>query len=588
MSSFHRPSALRPRALFAATLLASLVGGCALDAAPPESTGQAEGAITSVSIASLPKRLRRIAAQFVIDAAADGSAPGWAGATLSTTAIAFESLAAPGMTGYYEITTSKGGCVVVSTGAHDTPIVLAREEGACPAALLKSQAALAGKTIARFVLMGPSSFAAEDASGALVAQVGDLPLKKSGYDLARLDTTAAIRKTVSRPVATSTAADGTEVVARVTTETGPTHPTAPKVAPYASWSELKADAKRPDGPGYDLEQLRRLGARRWAKIGAGGESTAKLVPGERYRIAALSTSAKVSLSGSGAAGVVAKAPTTGGEPYVDLTIPSGAIAGATLTVTLIHADGSRESLPLAIAAARACSPQWRQSVVGRGWSDQPNYEQFTIAGGCLVGCGPVAWGMMLAWGDVAAQGLGPFRGRWNLLPGSVAPLQMFSDLNADGRVVEEDRNGDGVPDEISRPVHGMISSLHEDLETSCFLNVGGRQSYTYPWNMDQVDDYLDRVGTRATARTWSSDWSVIGCPTCTDESLVGVAVDTIKFDHTPAIIGYGSHYALAYAVRERCVDGETETDYRLNQGWGKGHGDWIDAERTWWVGTLTP
>jgi len=35
--------------------------------------------------------------------------------------------------------------------------------------------------------------------------------------------------------------------------------------------------------------------------------------------------------------------------------------------------------------------------------DQPAYNQFTWSG-CAVGCGPIAWAILFAWGDRQAAG----------------------------------------------------------------------------------------------------------------------------------------------------------------------------------------
>jgi hypothetical protein len=204
---------------------------------------------------------------------------------------------------------------------------------------------------------------------------------------------------------------------------------------------------------------------------------------------------------------------------------------------------------------------------------QPSYGQYQY-GGCLVGCGPVAWAMLFGWADrQAANGNAYWAPRWGIYrvnggkgANAVAPLDQDAGIR---NVIEE--------------IRGQVG-------TFCV----GSNGATWPWNMDGAQKYLN-PRTGAYIRTNYNDFGF------TEGRLMAYARDSIRYRATPAVIGTGwlQHYPVAYgyAVLKRTVKWcflwhcWYETTYHrwfyVNQGnWGSGNG-WVSAD-TWFAGEIYP
>lgn len=206
-------------------------------------------------------------------------------------------------------------------------------------------------------------------------------------------------------------------------------------------------------------------------------------------------------------------------------------------------------------------------------SAQPDYHQFQY-GGCLVGCGGVAWAMLFGWGDRQAHtGNSYWAGRTGLY------------LQNGGR------SGHAVaPLTQDAGVRNMIIEIRNDIGTWCAFGNGA----TNPWDMWKARNYL----SGRTATTLTTHYNVFGIH---DDGLRVRARNSIRDRKTPAIIGTGwlTHYPLAYgyAWQTRTIRkcfifcwNETVTDrwFYVNQGWsGTGADGWV-ATGTWFAGEIYP
>lgn len=205
--------------------------------------------------------------------------------------------------------------------------------------------------------------------------------------------------------------------------------------------------------------------------------------------------------------------------------------------------------------------------------DQPRYNQFDFQG-CKVGCGPVAWTMLLCWADrQAALGNTYWAPRTGLYR------------------VDGGRGADDVaPIAETSGVDNVIREIHGEVGTFCIFGSGA----TFPWDMPGVWQYINgRSYTRVRC-----DWDSLGIH---EDGLRDLAISSIRDRHTPAVIGIGwlSHYPLAwgYAWQTRTIrrcfifcwdDVVTDRWFYVNEGWGQGGaGQWVEAS-TWFAGQIFP
>ncbi len=209
------------------------------------------------------------------------------------------------------------------------------------------------------------------------------------------------------------------------------------------------------------------------------------------------------------------------------------------------------------------------------YSEQPRYRQFNY-NDCLVGCGPVAWGILFGWADrQAEEGNSYWSPRWGI----------YRENGGNGANVK-------APLQMNEGVRNMISEINDHVDTWCvpFSN----SAATYPWKMDRARKYLSgRTGT-----SLRTAYSRIG--RSKSECRIN-ARNSIRNRKTPVVIGTGwlKHYPVAYgyAWRSRVVRrgvgpfSWTKTVYdrwfRVNQGWGQNSGEWVEAS-TWFAGEIFP
>jgi hypothetical protein len=193
---------------------------------------------------------------------------------------------------------------------------------------------------------------------------------------------------------------------------------------------------------------------------------------------------------------------------------------------------------------------WQYWWATGGHGSQTSYNQFQHAG-CAVGCGPVAWAMLIGWADrQAATGNSYWAPRWGLYrqnggtgADAVAPLAM----------------DDGIRT-IIREIHGHVGT---------FCSFG--QGATTPWGMPEVWRYLQpRTGAWA-----SCHWNSVGVA---ENRLRNYVRDSIVQRATPAIVG-----CFVFCWDETVYD----RSFYVNQGWGGSGNEWVSAS-TWFSGRLFP
>ncbi len=216
---------------------------------------------------------------------------------------------------------------------------------------------------------------------------------------------------------------------------------------------------------------------------------------------------------------------------------------------------------------------WTYFWAGTG-GDQPRYNQFD-QNGCAIGCGPVAWAILLCWADrQAAGGNAYWAPRWGI-------------YRRDGGRGDNDV----APINQTNGVNNVIREIHGQVGTFCAFGSGA----TVPWSMPGVWRYL----SGRTGATQECHWNSLGIH---ETGIANQAAESICYRRTPAVIGTGwlSHYPVAfgYAWQRRTVrhsflwwDWEetvTDTCFYVNNGWGGGGaGEWIDAG-TWFSGEIHP
>lgn len=203
---------------------------------------------------------------------------------------------------------------------------------------------------------------------------------------------------------------------------------------------------------------------------------------------------------------------------------------------------------------------------------QPKYDQFQYDG-CAVGCGAVAWAILIGWADrQAAFGNTYWSGRFGL----------YRENGGRGANVVAPKNMDDG-------IKNIIREIRNDIGTFCSFGSGA----TYPSGMSNVRRYLSgRTNTRIRIH-----YNGVGIH---ETRLRNYARNSIRYRKTPAIIGTGwlSHYPVAYgyAWRSRVIRkcffhcwNKTVYDRRfyVNQGWGGRGNDWVNAS-TWFAGEILP
>jgi hypothetical protein len=573
----------------------------------------------------VPQELLRRAVNLVAETRGTERAPGWERAVVNPNAQALyrPDLNAPA---YYEFsvelaltgtTRRPGGFIILSTDTHDFPVAHWSDQGEAPSRLLRDRATTLGKPAPqglKFYKLDVLSYAAEDQSGTLVAELGDMPAKVTGLTPELLASDALVE---SEAIPTIAGDDSQAATVQYTTViTG--NPSSPlTMSAWADWAELKQEYAGTYGPW--LAQLKANASDDWEVAEVLQRDGDVLAPGDSYPLALLADGADVRLEGPGAVHV-AVAPEGQGTlaPMLRIDVRS-AVPGEflPLAVQLRYPGGTNEQvnfiigeriapprarvfLPLLRAGGTLSSDATTAEVASEetgtavtlgtshgAWSiwttfwagtheDQRLYRQIQIGeapntSSCVSGCGATAWAMLFGWVDFRASHSGSkWVNRWG-----VYRVNGGTGANA------------VAPRNIDSGVRNMQWEIRNDINTFCWQGSGA----TSPWNMIKVTNYLNgRSALRVTDK-----YSPIGNRR---DDLRDFASRTINEERTPTIIGTGwlAHYPLAYGYqrRERWVYRTVLPDYKqyqrefyVNQGWGGNSNGWIPAE-TWYAGTVRP
>jgi hypothetical protein len=370
--------------------------------------------------------------------AGTGMAPGWTAPRITSA----RPVLRPDVDGvaYYEFAVDPAGYVVASTGEHDRPI--AQWDHASPPPSQQLAQAAGSNRVERLFKLDTLSWAAEDAAGALAAQLNALPPKLVPADAGR----------------------------------------SWRRESWSSWQELKNAYRATYLP--LLESLRMDCAVTWI--------------GER---------------------APASVPLNGWSP-------------------------------------------WYYWYAGSG-NEQRNYDQWD-ENGCAIGCGPVAWAMLIGWIDQRAQWDGRWARHWGIYrQGGGWGANAIAPLYNDGGIMN------------------VIREIRAQVGTFCSMGMGA----TPPTSMHGVWQYL-YYRSPITVRT---NANLGGFPIwyCND------ALENSIKSGTPAVMGTGflSHYPLGWQFaqchRQVMWWYEYQKCVYVNQGWGGRLNAWVDAG-TWFCGEMLP
>ncbi|HEY88418.1 MAG TPA: hypothetical protein G4N98_01610 [Thermoflexia bacterium] len=562
-----------------------------------------------VPLGDIPTASHREAAQLLEQARDNETAPGWGAAWLGSPVRA---LYRPDVTeiAYYEfpvmVGTEQSGFVIISTGEHDFPIAHWNFTGDSPTQLLERKAHEEGKSAVKFYKLDALDYAAEDATGALVATSGSLPLKVTGMDPDWLDQPEEMSEASWTPAETPD--DSSPPTDGEWTESGPVSSTL-QLGAWGSWDELKADYASTYA--VFLENLTRDAAEDWQTLAWAAEFGEVLFPGETYQLALLCQEPSITLNGAGAeyvetellepAGrspvyeITALTILAGEEFPLDVEVDCPESPHETLKFTIVQpftlylplilrnndgtsmlaGQGSPESPAVGIQGSWAWYWAWN------GTNDQRDYWQIAAhtspnTTSCPSGCGATAWAMLFGWADYQAE-----NSAWSYWQART------------GLYLQDGGYGTNVraPTTMDAGVTKMTWELRNRIGTWCIAG----SAPTFPWRMKRAANYFSgRTGTRLVTH-----YSSVGI---TWSSLRVHARDSILYRKTPAIIGTGwlKHYPLAYGYQwwskrvKRCIPfycWHTTVYNRMfwvNQGWGNGYGNgWIPAS-TWFAGEIYP
>ena len=207
----------------------------------------------------------------------------------------------------------------------------------------------------------------------------------------------------------------------------------------------------------------------------------------------------------------------------------------------------------------------------------PDYHQFKY-GKCYVGCGPVAWAMILGYMNRIS----------NLSADSYRPLYPYG--AAPAKFSESDSN-----------LKRWIESLHDALGTICLFGQGA----TLASKMHNIATYYKDIqpgGLFEEERSWwNSNFLVASYADRFRDAAIGYILQG-----SPAVLGWKSsgifsqHYPVATKFRKRArhvrtcskssascsTDTEYEIDFYLHMGWGGAGNGWKKAQ-AYYAATLT-
>lgn len=563
----------------------------------------ADGQETSIPVVTLSKvpvatlsaarnQLTRLAAE------AGSEAEEWAGAELSPFAAPLTDRATPGGTTYYEFKISakpklaitggfrkfdsdenrpsSRGYMICSGDRSDLPIVQFATEGESVVDNLLRKCG--GVTPARVVRYGASFWVAEDERGALIANHGTEPFKVPPEMVEEMSRVAA---------------------GLMDTETGQNDlPPAMNWKPsfYRSYAEFKADYET--NAVYQLLRTRRAEhAKAYWDAEAGlfpevltlrvGE-TAAFLAGQRI------TRLIVDIESDEKANADLTLPRLGGLQAVGRIAGRMGIKvvnGETITRYVIEvrprilaAEAELNGTGSGPLQAAALSPYWKTitEAYAGDWGDQLRWYQLRRDDWCeLVGCGPLAIGMLLGWWEREKNVPSAFyRSVVNFSSLSNVDAPKYLDTSGKRALVRDALAKlhdycDVLCDPFSDAGATMPGDLIEGWQTYLFpvANTIGSASVTYGngnplvgYSASWAYDY------------WGDDWEYSG-------SKVASGIK----DGRPGVVGLGVlwHYVVAYGYfREDLMatiggtemyQGVRRRFFKCNEGWGNSSPAWYSA-----------
>jgi hypothetical protein len=241
------------------------------------------------------------------------------------------------------------GFVIVTNGRHDLPIphwsldqappslaVMQRREGFCP------KEGETGAEPARLYRLDALAYAAEDANGRLVGQLGQIPSLIVGLPHRLERYAGAISGAVATPFSEQRTDEGAENARHEVKTSGPEAPQLGTAEPDG-WADFKR--RYADAFGPMLDHLRDRAARVWEIEEAVERFGEGILAGTTHRVALLDE-AKLEIAGEGARHVRASVEETpGGAPVLVLTAsPLSLPHELDLQVAASYADGTKEML----------------------------------------------------------------------------------------------------------------------------------------------------------------------------------------------------------------------------------------------------
>ncbi|WP_333672339.1 hypothetical protein [Elioraea tepidiphila] len=241
------------------------------------------------------------------------------------------------------------GFVVVTNGRHDLPIphwsldqappsvaVMQRQEGFCP------KEGEVGAEPARLYRLDALAYAAEDANGRLVGQLGQIPSLIVGLPHRLERYAGAISGAIAIPFGEQRTDEGAENARHEVKTSGPDAPQLATAEPDG-WAEFKK--RYADAFGPMLDHLRDRAARVWEIEEAVARFGEGILAGTTHRVALLDE-AKLEITGEGARHVRASVEESpGGAPVLVLTAsPLSLPQELDLQVAASYADGTKEML----------------------------------------------------------------------------------------------------------------------------------------------------------------------------------------------------------------------------------------------------
>ncbi|MGI8603395.1 MAG: hypothetical protein ACR2OZ_10385 [Verrucomicrobiales bacterium] len=435
-----------------------------------------------------------------------------------------------------DLISEEAGYILVSASEEDFPIAEFATRGETLRESLVKLAKIRDAAVpipcVKIMRYGPTFAVAEDESGRLLASLGAMPFQLDPDVLAL---------------------DGLEWSGDDLTGLDQSPRTVPELTPaaYRTYEEFKLDFARNDTY-IKLREIKKQRAKlEWdLALGRPIQSTVVVVGSNVDVLTNLppSPAPEFSFIAEDENQLVRVSPlTSGGLKIYGLALGDG--------VLRVRSGGQEFALLVRIVPALA--PRNVGDVIesdfwyAGNWGDQPKYHQISRERWCpRVGCGPVAWAMLLAW----------FDREWGV-------EYSFRD---------EGQGTSPPPDTTGSSNQAKVIPAYDDLHELCDVICFGEfsdQGATWPPDMsDAIKDYTyppalaDLINRSWTINATTGTWPEAGALRCRDAIKNGY----------PAVAGLGWmwHYVLAYGYAYEKIEASsnmvlTIRYLKCNMGWGK-------------------